>query len=43
MWSSTPHGNKKLGNAYEDAKKVSTEKSGVCPIFLFFSVSMMVS
>ncbi|WJX27635.1 YT521-B-like domain, variant 2 [Trifolium repens] len=39
VWSSTPHGNKKLGNAYEDAKKVSAEKSGVCPTFLFFSVN----
>ncbi|XP_058723616.1 YTH domain-containing protein ECT4-like [Vicia villosa] len=39
VWSSTPHGNKKLGNAYEDAKKLSAEKAGVCPIFLFFSVN----
>ncbi|XP_061370462.1 YTH domain-containing protein ECT2-like [Gastrolobium bilobum] len=39
VWSSTPHGNKKLENAYEDAKKISAEKSGVCPIFLFFSVN----
>ncbi|KAK7246220.1 hypothetical protein RIF29_41080 [Crotalaria pallida] len=39
VWSSTPHGNKKLHNAYEDAKKVAAEKSGVCPIFLFFSVN----
>ena len=43
VWSSTLHGNKKLVNAYEDAKKVSAEKSGVCPIFLFFSVSLTVS
>jgi len=40
VWSSTPHGNKKLENAYEDAKKIAAEKSGVCPIFLFFSVSV---
>ncbi|KAK7329617.1 hypothetical protein VNO77_23787 [Canavalia gladiata] len=39
VWSSTPHGNKKLENAYEDAKKVAAEKSGACPIFLFFSVN----
>lgn len=39
VWSSTPHGNKKLGNAYEDVKKIAAEKSGVCPIFLFFSVN----
>jgi len=40
VWSSTPHGNKKLENAYEDAQKIAAEKSGVCPIFLFFSVSV---
>ncbi|KAE9594876.1 hypothetical protein Lal_00013304 [Lupinus albus] len=39
VWSSTPHGNKKLHNAYEDAKKIAADKSGVCPIFLFFSVN----
>ncbi|OIV95956.1 hypothetical protein TanjilG_27060 [Lupinus angustifolius] len=39
VWSSTPHGNKKLHNAYEDAKKIAAEKSGVCPVFLFFSVN----
>ncbi|XP_047178444.1 YTH domain-containing protein ECT2-like isoform X2 [Vigna umbellata] len=39
VWSSTPHGNKKLENAYEDAQKIAAEKSGVCPIFLFFSVN----
>ncbi|KAK7261508.1 hypothetical protein RIF29_27822 [Crotalaria pallida] len=38
VWSSTPHGNKKLHNAYEDKKKIAVEKSGVCPIFLFFSL-----
>ena len=40
VWSSTPHGNKKLENAYEDAKKIAAEKSEVCPIFLLFSVSV---
>lgn len=39
VWSSTPHGNKKLEVAYEDAKKMALGKSGGCPIFLFFSVS----
>ncbi|XP_022643060.1 YTH domain-containing family protein 2 isoform X2 [Vigna radiata var. radiata] len=39
VWSSTPHGNKKLESAYEDAQKIAAEKSGVCPIFLFFSVN----
>ncbi|KAL2341615.1 hypothetical protein Fmac_009555 [Flemingia macrophylla] len=39
VWSSTPHGNKKLENAFEDAKKIESEKSVVCPIFLFFSVN----
>jgi len=39
VWSSTPHGNKKLQNAYEDAERISAGKSGGCPIFLFFSVS----
>ncbi|MED6217030.1 YT521-B-like domain containing protein [Stylosanthes scabra] len=39
VWSSTPHGNKKLQTAYDDAKKIAAEKSGVCPIFLFYSVN----
>ncbi|XP_019425568.1 PREDICTED: uncharacterized protein LOC109334318 isoform X1 [Lupinus angustifolius] len=39
VWSSTPHGNEKLHSAYVDAKKIAAEKSGVCPIFLFFSVN----
>ncbi|XP_014509634.1 YTH domain-containing family protein 2 isoform X1 [Vigna radiata var. radiata] len=39
VWSSTPHGNKKLQNAYEDAARISAGKSGGCPIFLFFSVN----
>ncbi|TKY54294.1 YTH domain-containing family protein 2 [Spatholobus suberectus] len=39
VWSSTPHGNKKLQNAYEDAKRIAAGKSGGCPIFLFFSVN----
>ncbi|KAK7303636.1 hypothetical protein RJT34_14547 [Clitoria ternatea] len=39
VWSSTPHGNKKLENAYEEAKKIAAEKCVACPIFLFFSVN----
>ncbi|KAI4344730.1 hypothetical protein L6164_011922 [Bauhinia variegata] len=39
VWSSTPHGNKKLESAYEDAKRIAEGKSGGCPIFLFFSVN----
>lgn len=36
VWASTPNGNKKLDAAYHQAK----ENSGVCPVFLLFSVSM---
>ncbi|XP_004508097.1 YTH domain-containing protein ECT4 [Cicer arietinum] len=39
VWSSTPHGNKKLQSAYDDARRKATGKSGGCPIFLFFSVN----
>ncbi|KAK2412219.1 YTH domain-containing protein ECT4 [Trifolium repens] len=39
VWSSTPHGNKKLQSAYEDARRKASGKSGGCPIFLFFSVN----
>ncbi|KAJ1403034.1 YTH domain [Sesbania bispinosa] len=39
VWSSTPHGNKKLQSAYEDARRIALGKSGGCPIFLFFSVN----
>ncbi|CAI8610833.1 unnamed protein product [Vicia faba] len=39
VWSSTPHGNKKLQSAYEDARRKAIGKSGSCPIFLFFSVN----
>ncbi|KAL2457401.1 evolutionarily conserved C-terminal region 2 [Abeliophyllum distichum] len=34
VWASTPNGNKKLDAAYQDA-----QKSGGCPVFLFFSVN----
>ncbi|KAI9123001.1 hypothetical protein K1719_005890 [Acacia pycnantha] len=39
VWSSTPHGNKKLQSVYEDAKRTAAGRSGGCPIFLFFSVN----
>lgn len=35
VWASTVNGNKKLHSAYQESK----EKSGGCPVFLFFSVS----
>lgn len=42
VWSSTPHGNKKLDTAYEDAQRISAGKPRSCPIFLFFSVSFLI-
>lgn len=39
VWSSTPHGNKKLQSAYEDAQKIVAREHRPCPIFLFFSVN----
>ncbi|XP_020524783.1 YTH domain-containing family protein 1 isoform X2 [Amborella trichopoda] len=35
VWASTPNGNKKLDAAYKEAQ----EKTGGCPVFLFFSVN----
>ncbi|KAJ4724010.1 evolutionarily conserved C-terminal region 2 [Melia azedarach] len=35
VWASTPNGNKKLDAAYQEAQ----QKSGSCPVFLFFSVN----
>ncbi|XP_042429999.1 YTH domain-containing protein ECT2-like isoform X1 [Zingiber officinale] len=35
VWSSTPHGNKKLDGAYQESK----EKINECPVFLLFSVN----
>ena len=43
VWSSTPNGNKKLENAYEDAQRIAAGKWKGCPIFLFFSVSFFLS
>lgn len=37
VWASTPLGNKKLDAAYREAK----ETEGICPVFLFFSVSFL--
>ncbi|KAJ6357174.1 hypothetical protein OIU78_005119 [Salix suchowensis] len=39
VWSSTPHGNKKLQIAFEDAQKLAAGRPRGCPIFLFFSVN----
>ncbi|XP_058000835.1 YTH domain-containing protein ECT3 isoform X2 [Hevea brasiliensis] len=39
VWSSTPHGNKKLQSAYEDTQKIAAGKPRAFPIFLFFSVN----
>ncbi|KAI7744947.1 hypothetical protein M8C21_027068 [Ambrosia artemisiifolia] len=39
VWSSTPNGNKKLNNVYEEAQKLAAGDSRGCPIFLFFSVN----
>ncbi|KAJ6891515.1 YTH domain-containing protein ECT4 isoform X1 [Populus alba x Populus x berolinensis] len=39
VWSSTPHGNKKLQTAFEDAQKLAVGRPRGCPIFLFFSVN----
>lgn len=36
VWASTANGNKKLDEAYQE----SQQKSGGCPVFLFFSVSL---
>ena len=39
VWTSTPHGNKKLNAAFQSAEAKSSETDTQCPIFLFFSVS----
>ncbi|KAI4323304.1 hypothetical protein L6164_022919 [Bauhinia variegata] len=39
VWASTPNGNKRLDNAYQDAQKKTAEKGSKCPVFLFFSVN----
>lgn len=39
VWASTPNGNKKLDAAYREAQ----DKSEGCPVFLLFSVSIVIS
>lgn len=39
VWSSTPSGNKRLDNAFDEAQKFSLGRPQKCPIFLFFSVN----
>ncbi|KAH7681469.1 YTH domain-containing protein [Dioscorea alata] len=39
VWSSTPYGNKKLEDAYQNAEAESRVNGKICPIFLFFSVN----
>ncbi|XP_043689909.1 YTH domain-containing protein ECT4-like isoform X2 [Telopea speciosissima] len=39
VWASTPNGNKRLDNAYQDAQTRMAEKGSKCPVFLFFSVN----
>ncbi|KAM0940231.1 putative YTH domain-containing protein [Dioscorea sansibarensis] len=39
VWSSTPNGNKKLEDAYQNAEAESRVNGKRCPIFLFFSVN----
>ncbi|KAH9288489.1 hypothetical protein KI387_032606 [Taxus chinensis] len=39
VWASTPNGNQKLNQAYQDAQLRAGDKPGGCPIFFFFSVN----
>lgn len=39
VWASTPNGNKKLDEAYQDAQRRAAASSSRCPVFLFFSVN----
>lgn len=41
VWSSTPNGNKRLDVAFEDAQRISGGNKSFCPVFLFFSVSVL--
>lgn len=38
VWASTPNGNRRLDNAYQDALETEAQKGCKCPVFLFFSV-----
>ncbi|KAL6206180.1 hypothetical protein ACLB2K_023429 [Fragaria x ananassa] len=39
VWASTPNGNRRLDNAYQDAQEKAAHKGCKCPVFLFFSVN----
>eukprot|EP01018_Ginkgo_biloba_P031006 Gb_34757 [translate_table: standard] len=39
VWASTPNGNLKLNQAYQDAQRRAGDNPGGCPIFFFFSVN----
>ncbi|CAI8591622.1 unnamed protein product [Vicia faba] len=39
VWTSTPHGNKKLNAAFQNAEAKLCETGTQCPVFLFFSVN----
>ncbi|CAJ2649229.1 unnamed protein product [Trifolium pratense] len=39
VWTSTPHGNKKLNAAFQNAEAKLSETGTQCPVFLFFSVN----
>ncbi|CAK8530141.1 unnamed protein product [Lathyrus sativus] len=39
VWTSTPHGNKKLNAAFQNAEAKLSETGTHCPVFLFFSVN----
>ncbi|KAM5586918.1 YTH domain-containing protein ECT3 [Rosa sericea] len=39
VWASTPNGNRRLDNAYQDAQENAAQKGCKCPLFLFFSVN----
>lgn len=41
VWASTPNGNKRLDSAYKDAEERTREKGSKCPVFLFFSVRIL--
>jgi hypothetical protein len=42
VWSSSLHGNRRLDSAFKDAQMIaaSSSTSALCPVFLFFSVSL---
>ncbi|XP_045799637.1 YTH domain-containing protein ECT4-like isoform X1 [Trifolium pratense] len=39
VWASTPNGNKRLDNAFQDAQNRMESNGSKCPVFLFFSVN----